>query len=136
MSDSIGVLQLELSELACCEGLKGQGRFLTKWLLVATLPPMDTVGIKALKNKLSEYVRAAAAGETVLVTDRGRVVAELVAPRVRTDASSAEQRMGELVRQGLLTPAKVASKARLPRRRPVAKLCDVLRDLDRDRAER
>ena len=97
---------------------------------------MDRVGIKALKNKLSEYVRAAAAGETVLVTDRGRVVAELVAPRVRADTSPAEQRMGELVRQGLLTPAKLPLKARLPRRRPVAKLGDVLRDLDQGRAER
>jgi hypothetical protein len=31
---------------------------------------MRTVGLKTLKNKLSEYIRAAAAGETVLVTDR------------------------------------------------------------------
>ena len=38
---------------------------------------MRTVGLKTLKNKLSEYVRAAAAGETMLVTDRGRVVAEI-----------------------------------------------------------
>ena len=97
---------------------------------------MDPVGIKALKNKLSQYVRAAAAGETVLVTDRGRVVAEIVPPRVRSDASPAQQRIGELVRQGLLTPAKLSSKARLPRRRPVAKLDDVLRDLDQSRAER
>jgi antitoxin (DNA-binding transcriptional repressor) of toxin-antitoxin stability system len=36
---------------------------------------MRTVGIKVLKNKLSEYVRLAAAGETVQVTDRDRVVA-------------------------------------------------------------
>ncbi|MGH6981402.1 MAG: type II toxin-antitoxin system Phd/YefM family antitoxin [Stellaceae bacterium] len=33
---------------------------------------MRSVGIKVLKNKLSEYVRLAAAGETVLVTDRDR----------------------------------------------------------------
>jgi prevent-host-death family protein len=97
---------------------------------------MQAVGIKILKNKLSEYVRAAAAGETVLVTDRGRVVAELVAPRVREDASLAEQRMGELIREGLLMPAKVSLMARLPRRRPVAKLATVLRELDEDRADR
>ena len=42
---------------------------------------MRSVGIKVLKNKLSEYVRLAASGETVLVTDRDRVVAELVPPR-------------------------------------------------------
>jgi antitoxin (DNA-binding transcriptional repressor) of toxin-antitoxin stability system len=42
---------------------------------------MRSVGLKTLKNKLSEYVRLAAGGETVLVTNHERVVAELVAPR-------------------------------------------------------
>jgi prevent-host-death family protein len=42
---------------------------------------MKTVGLKVLKNKLSEYVRLAAAGETVVVTDRNRVVAQIVPPR-------------------------------------------------------
>ena len=41
---------------------------------------MRSVGLKVLKNKLSEYVRLAASGETVLVTDRDRVVAEIVPP--------------------------------------------------------
>ena len=97
---------------------------------------MHSVGIKALKNRLSEYVRAAAAGETVLVTDRGQVVAELVSPRVRADASEAEQRLGELMRHGLLAPAKVSPRARPPRRVPVASLAVVLRDLEASRAER
>lgn len=97
---------------------------------------MHSVGIKVLKNRLSEYVRAAAAGETVLVTDRGAVVAELIAPRVRTDASLAEQRLGELMRQGLLAPAGVSPKARLPRRRPVAPLAELMQELDVSRTER
>lgn len=97
---------------------------------------MHPVGIKALKDKLSEYLRAVAAGETVLVTDRGRVVAELIPPRARSDGSPAEQRMGELVRQGLVTPAKVSPKARLPRRKPVADFATVLRELEASRAER
>ncbi len=42
---------------------------------------MRSVGLKVLKNKLSEYVRIAAGGETVLVTDRDRVVAEIVPPQ-------------------------------------------------------
>jgi len=41
---------------------------------------MKAVGIKHLKAKLSEYVRQARAGETVLVTDRDEVVAELRPP--------------------------------------------------------
>jgi prevent-host-death family protein len=97
---------------------------------------MHTIGIKALKNKLSEYVRAAAAGETVLVTDRGRVVAELVSPRVRGDASLAERRLGELMRQGLLAPAKGSCGAPLPQRKPVAKIAELLGELDQSRAER
>ena len=45
---------------------------------------MRTVGLKILKNKLSEYVRLAAAGETIVVTDRGRAVAEIVPHKPET----------------------------------------------------
>lgn len=38
---------------------------------------MKVVGLKQLKARLSEYVRLAKAGETVLVTERDQVVAEL-----------------------------------------------------------
>jgi antitoxin (DNA-binding transcriptional repressor) of toxin-antitoxin stability system len=38
---------------------------------------MKAVGIKMLKAKLGEYVRMAKAGETILVTEREDVVAEL-----------------------------------------------------------
>jgi antitoxin (DNA-binding transcriptional repressor) of toxin-antitoxin stability system len=41
---------------------------------------MRAIGSKVLKNKLSECVRIAAGGETVLITDRDRIVAELVPP--------------------------------------------------------
>jgi len=48
------------------------------------LDPMKVVGIKQLKARLSEYVRLAKAGETVLVTERDEVVAELRPSRRRT----------------------------------------------------
>ena len=38
---------------------------------------MKIVGIKQLKARLSEYIRLAKAGETVLVTERDEIVAEL-----------------------------------------------------------
>jgi len=41
---------------------------------------MKAVGVKALKNGLSKYLREVEAGEVVLVTDRDRVVAELRRP--------------------------------------------------------
>lgn len=38
---------------------------------------MKTVGVKRLKARLSEYLRAVKRGETILVTERDEVVAEL-----------------------------------------------------------
>ena len=42
---------------------------------------MRAVGLKTLKNKLSEYLRFVAGGVTVPATDRDRVAAEIVPPR-------------------------------------------------------
>jgi antitoxin (DNA-binding transcriptional repressor) of toxin-antitoxin stability system len=44
------------------------------------IPPMKAVAVRELKNHLSMYLRDVRAGEVVLVTDRGRVVAELRQP--------------------------------------------------------
>lgn len=41
---------------------------------------MRCVGLRELKDHLAEYVRDVRAGEAVLVTDRGTVVAELIPP--------------------------------------------------------
>ena len=47
--------------------------------LSATLTHMaESVGIRALQQHASEVVRRAAAGETLLITDRGRPVARLM----------------------------------------------------------
>ena len=66
---------------------------------------MRSVGIQVLKNNLSEYVRAASGGETVLVTDRDRVVAELRPPR--SASASDEEFLAMGVREGWLTPATI-----------------------------
>jgi antitoxin (DNA-binding transcriptional repressor) of toxin-antitoxin stability system len=62
---------------------------------------MRTVGIRELKNKLSAYLRAVAAGETVQVTDRGRVIAEISPPR--PERSEVHPGLLELARRGRLT---------------------------------
>jgi prevent-host-death family protein len=67
---------------------------------------MKTVGLKVLKNKLSEYVRAAARGETVLVTDRDRVVAELIPPQPTHTGIRKETVFERGIREGWITPAK------------------------------
>lgn len=45
---------------------------------------MKTVGIKLLKNNLSRYLREVCAGETVWVTDREKVIAEIHRPSRRS----------------------------------------------------
>ena len=64
---------------------------------------MTSVGIRNLKNHLSRYVRRVAAGERVAVTDRGRVVAELVPPG--QPGGGRRSRHEELVTAGVIRPA-------------------------------
>lgn len=42
---------------------------------------MEQVGVRELKNRLSEYLRRVDHGEVILVTDRGRPVAEIRKPQ-------------------------------------------------------
>jgi antitoxin (DNA-binding transcriptional repressor) of toxin-antitoxin stability system len=93
------------------------------------------VGIKVLKNRLSEYVRLASAGEIVLVTDRDEVVAELGPPRVARSAVLDDARLAEAVRNGWLTPPTLGRLGDVPHA-PVAPLADLLEELERDRSDR
>ena len=65
---------------------------------------MRAVGIKELKNRLSEYVRIASQGERVLVTNRDRVVAELVPPDAGRALDISDAVLADLVRKGILSP--------------------------------
>jgi antitoxin (DNA-binding transcriptional repressor) of toxin-antitoxin stability system len=96
---------------------------------------MRAVGIKVLKNRLSEYVRLAAGGETVLVMDRDRIVAEMGPPGAGRASSLPDAALAEAVRQGWVT-APVRRDLPLPPRRPVAPLSAILEELDGDRGSR
>ncbi len=80
--------------------------------------PMKTVGVRELKNRLSEYLRQVRSGESVLVTDRGEVIAEFSPPgRGLTDDSVPAGLLG-LARRGLLTlgsPGDASLYVALPR---------------------
>ena len=69
---------------------------------------MKAVGVKELKARLSEYLRAVKAGETLLITERSDVVAELrpvrsrpAAPGSIDDALDALAEAGEVSRPRL-----------------------------------
>ena len=96
---------------------------------------MRSVGLKVLKNKLSEYVRLAAGGETVLVTDRDRVVAEIVPPRAGRSPMLADAMLAEAVREGWIAPPTFAGDE-VPPRKPVMTFGELMRELQRDRDDR
>ena len=97
---------------------------------------MRSIGIKALNNRLSEYVRLAASGETILVTDRDRVVAELGPLRESRSPVLADAFLAEAVRSGVLAPPALIGSGAPPRPAPVACLDEVLAELDDNRRDR
>jgi prevent-host-death family protein len=93
---------------------------------------MIAVGIREIKNRLSEYLRRAREGEVVLITDRGRVVAQLTSPGASVDDSG--DPLSTLEARGLLTrrgapgaPGVYPELARVAPEASAAQLTDELR---------
>ena len=76
---------------------------------------MISVGVKELKNHLSEYLRKVRQGERVVVTDRGRPVVAISRVEEEVEADSA----WKLVAQGLASwsGGKPAGSPQPPRAR-------------------
>jgi antitoxin (DNA-binding transcriptional repressor) of toxin-antitoxin stability system len=97
---------------------------------------MRKVGIKVLKNKLSEYVRLAAAGETIAITDRDEVIAQLSPPAAKDrKAMTREEHWADMIARGLVRPA-ARPKPPLPPRHPIMSLEQLMKELDEDREDR
>lgn len=98
---------------------------------------MRSVSLKRLNSKLSAYVRIAAAGETVLVTNRGGIVAELGPPRPDRSPRLADPEFAEMVREGLLTPRVIEpGSCPLPEPKPIMSLEEGMKLLDSTRGDR
>jgi antitoxin (DNA-binding transcriptional repressor) of toxin-antitoxin stability system len=96
---------------------------------------MRSVDLNTLKKKHTEYVRLAAQGETVLITDGERVVAELVPPRESRSPLLSDALLAEAVRRRWITPA-LLPPGQPPATRPVARLKKILAELGADRRDR
>jgi prevent-host-death family protein len=97
---------------------------------------MKSVGLRELKNRLSEYIRGVRAGEGVLVTDRGEVVAELVPPGARVDESNVPSTLVALARRGQLTLGAANDAALYPKLSPLLKRRRSVALLDEERGGR
>lgn len=92
---------------------------------------MKAVAVKELKNRLSQYLREVASGEVVLVTDRGKVVAELRRPST-TMPLDFDGSLEPLASQGLLVlglpqDSRAYRTTRATLRRPSQTLLDAER---------
>ena len=101
---------------------------------------VKAVGVRELKAQLSRYLRDVVAGEIVLVTDRGRVIAELRTPGREPDARESETDR-RLRRMADRYPLRVGEPrdASVYRGSPVRKRSGTSRELldaDRDEGDR
>jgi len=98
---------------------------------------MKSVEISLLNSRLSQYVRLAASGETILVTHRDRAMAELGPLRKARSEFLGDEFLAEAVQSGVLTPAVLdAASDPPPAPVPVARLDEVLDELDESRCDR
>jgi len=74
---------------------------------------MSTVGVKELKDHLTQYLRRAKQGEEVVVTERGKPIAIIQPIESARPVMSLQARLAKLAAQGLLT---------LPTRKPLRKV--------------
>ena len=95
---------------------------------------MKVVGIRELKARLSEYIRRIRGGEEVLVTDRGKVVAELRPPRRL--APEARSGLDELFKKGLADLGAPNDPEAYPELDSIAEPGEGARLLDEERGER
>ena len=74
---------------------------------------MSTVGIRELKNRLTQYLRETKKGEEIVVTERGSPIAVIQPIRAARRSTSLEARLGALAARGVVT---------VPTRKPRAKI--------------
>jgi prevent-host-death family protein len=91
---------------------------------------MKKAGIAALKNNLSRYLDQVRGGESILVMDRNRPVAQIVPlPSNGRGLVAKEDRLARLERKGLIRRGVTGSLKWLEKRRPVKLKGSVLQDL-------
>ena len=97
---------------------------------------MKAVGVRDLKNRLSAFLRDVRAGETVLITDRGEVVAQIVPPGSHDTRPDIPPGIQALARRGLATLGAPNSSAVYKRYPRVLKPGVLQQLLDEERGDR
>ena len=64
---------------------------------------MSTVGVRELKNRLTQYLRRTKQGEEVIITERGKPIALIQPIQSLERPVSLEARLAKLAAQGFVT---------------------------------
>ena len=97
---------------------------------------MGSVGLRDLKNRLSEYVNRVKSGEAMLVTDRGEAVAEIRPISKTHHVRSRTLSLSDLARSGLLTEGKPNHRKLYPAMPRTLRRRSSLELLDEERGQR
>ncbi len=97
---------------------------------------MTTVGVRELKNRLSHYLRLVRGGETLIVTDRGQIVAELKPPQQENPEGFPYPGLLKLAREGQVRLGTGNDPDGYPEADFSVPAGTVARLLDEDRGER
>ncbi|MDY6967798.1 MAG: type II toxin-antitoxin system prevent-host-death family antitoxin [Spirochaetota bacterium] len=67
---------------------------------------MITVGIRNLRNSLSQYLNLVKNGEKILITDHNKVIAEIIPPRInQTKSDMLQKYLSEQIASGTIVKA-------------------------------
>lgn len=81
------------------------------WLQWPYTDDMISVGVRDLKNQLSQYLQYVKHGERVLITEHNRIIAEISLPKEGQKVDSIEEALERLAVAGKLQKAKRNSSA-------------------------
>ena len=96
---------------------------------------MKTVGIRELKDRLSQYLRMARSGEEVVVTDRGEAIAELRKVEPSKSANQLDPDLLASVSKGSISLGAPNDPAVYPQMPRLMKRHSVLQLLEEERSE-
>jgi prevent-host-death family protein len=67
---------------------------------------MITVGVRDLKNQLSQYLQYVKDGEKIIVTEHNRIIAEIIVPEKKNTNISIEKKFEQLKKEGKMILSK------------------------------
>ncbi len=97
---------------------------------------MKAVGVRELKNRLSEYVREVRRGEEIQITHQGEVVAEMRPPYRYREERGLHPGLREMLRRGMARRVVANDSSLYPRFERALSHTSAQELLDQERADR